>query len=267
MSDPFHAWVRDLPAAVLAADLEYTLYNAQRSLRPTDSAMEVQTFGTATAVRDRHHSAAYYNRVIGMTEATLAWLPTFEAWFAEVDRPCHVTVRLPQATPALLEGLAQRGYAPRSSDVYLARPLERPPQSASNVVRQATAADLDTVFDLWLADQPEPPPTRSVRQRRRAAHLDARFTMFLAQQDGRDVAMATTFYAGDLAWFGNANTLADSRGRGLQRHLLEHRLHHAALHGCTWAVVDTQYGSVSHRNALRAGLVMAFGAYEWGRGP
>jgi GNAT superfamily N-acetyltransferase len=59
------------------------------------------------------------------------------------------------------------------------------------------------------------------------------------------------------ALFG-ASTLPDFRDRGLQSALLHARLQLASEAGCDLAVVVTQPGSVSQRNAERAGFRVAY---------
>ena len=60
-----------------------------------------------------------------------------------------------------------------------------------------------------------------------------------------------------VALFG-AGTLAEFRGRGLQTALLRLRMQVAAQDGCEVAVIVTQGGSTSQRNAERLGFRVAY---------
>jgi predicted GNAT family acetyltransferase len=55
-----------------------------------------------------------------------------------------------------------------------------------------------------------------------------------------------------------AGTLADYRGRGLQTALLRARMQAAVEAGCDFAVVVTQGGTTSQRNAERLGFRVAY---------
>jgi GNAT superfamily N-acetyltransferase len=55
-----------------------------------------------------------------------------------------------------------------------------------------------------------------------------------------------------------AGTLADYRGRGLQAALLRARMAAAVEAGCEYAVVVTQGGTTSQRNAERLGFRVAY---------
>ena len=55
-----------------------------------------------------------------------------------------------------------------------------------------------------------------------------------------------------------AGTLAEFRGRGLQTALLRARMAAAVQAGCEYAVVVTQGGTSSQRNAERLGFRMAY---------
>jgi len=55
-----------------------------------------------------------------------------------------------------------------------------------------------------------------------------------------------------------AGTLAEYRGRGLQTALLRARMAAAAKVGCEYAVIVTQGGTTSERNAERLGFRVAY---------
>jgi GNAT superfamily N-acetyltransferase len=61
-----------------------------------------------------------------------------------------------------------------------------------------------------------------------------------------------------MAAFFGASTLPEFRNRGLQSALLQARLNLACEAGCDLAVIVTRPGSVSQRNAERAGFRLAY---------
>lgn len=77
---------------------------------------------------------------------------------------------------------------------------------------------------------------------------------FLAVQEKTPIAAAAMTTHGEVAVLGSASTLRAHRGRGAQTSLLRHRLHLAALDGCTLAVGTAVPDSVSAANLVRAGF-------------
>jgi GNAT superfamily N-acetyltransferase len=83
---------------------------------------------------------------------------------------------------------------------------------------------------------------------------------FVAEADAKLVATAAGLIIPDhkiVALFG-AGTLKPYRGRGLQTALLQTRLQVAAQAGCEYAVIVTQGGTTSMRNAERLGFTVAY---------
>ncbi|HEX7938093.1 MAG TPA: hypothetical protein VF483_03820, partial [Gemmatimonadaceae bacterium] len=69
----------------------------------------------------------------------------------------------------------------------------------------------------------------------------------------------------DIALFGGACTIPTARKKGAQTALLRARLKFAAQHGADLAMVVTQPGSASQRNALRQGFRPVYTRAKWRR--
>ena len=83
---------------------------------------------------------------------------------------------------------------------------------------------------------------------------------FVAEMEGRAVACGAGLVIPEhkvVALFG-AGTLVEFRGRGLQTALLRLRMQVAAQAGCEVAVIVTQGGGTSQRNAERLGFRVAY---------
>jgi hypothetical protein len=83
---------------------------------------------------------------------------------------------------------------------------------------------------------------------------------FVAEVEGQAVACGAGLLIPEhkvVALFG-AGTLAEFRGRGLQTSLLHLRMQVAAQAGCEIAVIVTQGGTTSQRNAERLGFRVAY---------
>ena len=83
---------------------------------------------------------------------------------------------------------------------------------------------------------------------------------FVAVVDGKPVACGTGLVISDHKVFAlcGAGTLADYRGRGFQTALLRARMAAAIEASCEYAVVVTQGGTTSQRNAERLGFRVAY---------
>jgi len=83
---------------------------------------------------------------------------------------------------------------------------------------------------------------------------------FVASIDGKLVACGTGLVIPEHRVFAlcGAGTLAEFRGRGLQTALLRARMAAAVRAGCEYAVVVTQGGTISQRNAERLGFRVAY---------
>jgi len=83
---------------------------------------------------------------------------------------------------------------------------------------------------------------------------------FVASVEGKLAACGTGLVIPEHRMFAlcGAGTLADYRGRGLQTVLLRARMAAAAGAGCEYAVVVTQGGTTSQRNAERLGFRVAY---------
>ncbi len=84
--------------------------------------------------------------------------------------------------------------------------------------------------------------------------------LFVAEVEGKPVACGAGLIIHEhkiVALFG-AGTLPDYRGRGFQTALLQARIKAATEAGCEFAVIVTQGGSTSQRNAERLGFRVAY---------
>jgi ribosomal protein S18 acetylase RimI-like enzyme len=83
---------------------------------------------------------------------------------------------------------------------------------------------------------------------------------FVASVEGKLVACGTGLVIPEHRVFAlcGAGTLAEFRGRGLQTALLRARMAAALEAGCEYAVVVTNGGTTSQRNAERQGFRVAY---------
>lgn len=247
-------------------DAAFTRYNSVRSLLNAEAALERRAFGEAVAFRDlaRPH-IHYYNRALGLGPGADA-LDEIIAWYHGAKIPCGLTTTPDRLQEPLMAALGERGFRVIASQCFFWLELDgrdQPERPEHIEIRRAGEGDIDAVFEIFLADEPEPRATAETRRKRAPAHLRDEFPIYLAMINSEPVAMATMFLHGGVAFLGNANTAIGARGRGCQRALIEHRLCEAARMGCDAAATDTGFGTTSHRNVERAGMSLLFQDLSW----
>jgi GNAT superfamily N-acetyltransferase len=175
------------------------------------------------------------------------------------------------ADPAFVQMLTARGYVLSGFENVLGHPLragharpelpgevtiEEParPQVWRNVLLDGFA-----VPDTDVALGPGDPFVRDVLERLFEDMAGARgFTRYLALVNGEVAAGGSMRTFGGIAQLSGAATLPRFRRRGLQTALLRVRLADAASAGCDIAVVTTEPGSKSQRNAQHAGFALLY---------
>ncbi len=195
-------------------------------------------------------------------------LGRIEQFFRERGAPVFHEVS-PLADPALLPLLNERGYQPVEFTSVMFRPV-RPgvglaqPRDESIRVRIVGADEQElwaqtaargwaefaelSEFMLGLAQ---------VSAKRQEA------ISFLAESDGQPVAAGALSICEGVALLAGASTVPEWRKRGAQLALLDGRLRYAAEEGCDIAMICTQPGSASQRNAERHGFRIAYTRVKW----
>ena len=176
----------------------------------------------------------------------------------------------PLAPKPLLEMLTDRGYRPiELTDVmFLPLPAIAAMPHRAISIRLAAADELDlwasvsaegwrefTEFADFLADLG------------RVSAARAGALSFLAEENGRAIAAGCMVTHEGVAQLAGASTIPEFRRRGAQRALLEARLTHASATGCDLAMIGTEPGSGSQRNAWHYGFRVAYTRIKWALDP
>lgn len=164
--------------------------------------------------------------------------------------------------------LGARGYVPLEASVVHVRPtslpIAEPAQHALTVRTIAAGEELlwsQTARDGWASEAPE---LGEFLEQLGVVIAKARgATCFIAQRDGEPVATAALNITNGVALMAGASTVPGARRQGAQRALLDARLAFAAAQGIERAMVVTQPGSASQRNALRNGFVPVYTRAKW----
>jgi ribosomal protein S18 acetylase RimI-like enzyme len=190
-------------------------------------------------------------------------LNRIEQFYREHKAPSQVDV-CPLHPPELFEMFKDRGYAFAELNNVLYRKLDPaekcpPPPDHCQIRRSypeeagVTGAIVESAFFPDGAPEPFQGLIAPLYQMEGAL-------AFVATVDGKPVACGAGLVIPDHKVFAlcGAGTLTAYRGRGFQTALFRSRMAAAAEAGCEYAVVVTQGGSASQRNAERLGFRVAY---------
>jgi hypothetical protein len=194
---------------------------------------------------------------------TAADLDHVEAFYRAHKAPSQVDL-CPLHEPAVFELFKERGYSIAELNNVLYRKLDAaenfppPPEGCElrrSLPEEADAAGAIVEHAFFPDGAPEPfqgliAPFYQMEQA----------LAFVASVDGELVACGTGLVISEHRVFAlcGAGTLSDFRGRGLQTALLRARMKSAVAAGCEYAVVVTNGGTTSQRNAERLAFRVAY---------
>lgn len=194
---------------------------------------------------------------------TLDDLNRVEQFYREHKAPAQVDL-CPLHDAAIFEMFKERGYRIAELNNVLYRKLEAeeifPPSPAGCEIRRSRPEEADASGAIVeSAFFPDGAP-EAFRGLIAPFYQMERALAFVASVKGRLVACGTGLVIPEHRVFAlcGAGTLAEFRGRGLQTALLRARMAAAVDAGCEYAVVVTQGGSASQRNAERLGFRVAY---------
>jgi ribosomal protein S18 acetylase RimI-like enzyme len=194
---------------------------------------------------------------------TAADLDRIEQFYLARQAPSLVDL-CPMHEPAVFELFKQRGYGIAELNNVLFRKLDPqekfPPPPTGCEIRPSRLEEAETAGAIVeSAFFPDGAP-EAYRGLIAPFYQMERALAFVASVEGKLVACGTGLVISQCKVFAlcGAGTLADCRGRGLQTALLRARMAAAIQAGCEYAVVVTQGGTTSQRNAERLGFRVAY---------
>lgn len=231
-------------------------------------AAEWTRIGGAYAIFDGAGSPLTQTFGLGMFEpATDVVLAQLEEFFRARHAAADHEVS-PLAGVELLQALTHRGYRPLelSSVLFLDLTATRvdPPLNPALTIRVATAADREAYARTAAAGWAAAGEVASlVAEMGRVMFAAAGYAGFLVEKDGRTIATAGLAIHDRVALLAGASTIPEARGQGAQRAVLASRLRYAVDAGCDLAMMVTEPGGASQRNAERHGFRVAYTRTKW----
>lgn len=225
-------------------------------------------FAGATAIFDGPDSPMTQSIGLGLFEpATAEVVASIEAFFAERGAITMHEVS-PFAGVATIALLVERGYTPIELSTVLVQPIPDREVGASalrvRVIDPAADGErwIDTSITGWSAD---PTIAAFIRTIAAANIKNESMTHYIVEDAGAPIATGSLGVQHGVALLAGASTIPEARGRGAQALLLAQRLADARARGCTVAMMTTEVGSTSQRNAERNGFRVAYTRTKWQR--
>jgi len=190
-------------------------------------------------------------------------LDRIEDFYRKHKAPSQVDLT-PLHGPDVFEIVKERGYAIAELNNVLYRKLDReekfPDPPAHCEIRRSPPEEADitgTIVESAFFPDGAPETFQGLIA---PLYQMENALAFVAVVDGKPVACGTGLVIPEHKVFAlcGAGTLSEFRGRGLQTALLRARMKAARDAGCEYAVVVTQGGTISQRNAERLGLRVAY---------
>jgi hypothetical protein len=258
-----HLLARRLERAEAVANARFV--EARASASPESGAAWIDVDGTY-AMYDGPRSPSTQTFGLGLFQTpSVEHLHRLESFFQDRAAPVFHEVS-PLADKSVLRILNEGGYRPLELTSVMFMPVMGVPSSPLGAVSARLISNGEE--ELWArtategwSELVEFADVMLDLMRTVAAREEA--LSFLAELEGEPIAAGSLFIHERVALFGGASTIPKWRNRGAQRALHAARLHCAATAGCDLAMVCTEPGSASHRNAERHGFRIAYTRIKW----
>lgn len=257
---------RRLERAEAQGNLEFVA--ARASLFPASGAEWTKIAG-AYAMYDGQESPVTQTFGLGLFQPiTVAELAEIELFFQQRGAPVLHEVS-PLADPSVLPLLNERGYQPLEFSSVMFRPIDAgvrftTPRNQNICVRRTAPDEADlwaqTAVNGW-SEMTELAGLLLEMFQVIARKPDS--LSFVAESAGQPIATGAMIICEGVALMAGASTIPAGRKQGAQLALLESRLRYAAEQGCDIAMMCTQPGSASQRNAERQGFRIAYTRIKW----
>jgi hypothetical protein len=246
--------------------------DARARTEPSSGACWIEVAG-AYAMYDGPSSPVTQTFGLGLFDtATPRVFEELERFFLQREAPVFHEVS-PLADLALLSTLNERGYQPVELTSVMYRPLGprgEPALRGNDRIRVRAIEKHEG--EVWARTTArgwsEFPELNDFLLKLGPVSTERRDSVsFLAELDSEPVATGVLCLGGGVALLGGACTAPEARQQGAQNALLASRLDYAIDKGCDIAMVCTQPGSASSRNAERNGFRIAYTRIKWGLVP
>lgn len=252
------------------ADADFTCCRMKqlREVPGNPYAVDQREFRGAKAFAARKLTmVTYFNKVVGLHDDSGELLDEILGFYG--SSPFQIEILPCDLTRSLAGVLSERGYCQTSFHATL---YGNPNGIISEIrlkgdVREAASPeDLRVYVDVNLSAWGVAPRFQAdVGAVMLTSYGHSAFRHYIGYTlDGTPVSVATLYVTDGVAYYGNAGTVPNFRGKGYQALLLRRVASDAREAGCDLIVGMARFGSSSYRNMERIGMRLGFTQAIWG---
>ena len=231
--------------------------------------VEVRGLSEGTAVKVRHPLLRSKNRIVGFRQDDLGLLDGLVQSYRADGLRFTLTVPPGQMTPELFQALAFAGlWTLGSGTVPAILPNSLLPISGEIAVRRSELEEKEQYLDLFqqaFDGREECSPDYRAFQWAEDSLLGG--VRYVAEIDGKLVAMASFPVVEGVGFLGTCGVLPEYRQRGVQSTLIARRIADAPALGCDLVLGGSSPGTTEYRNFERMGLRLVPTGSAWQERP
>jgi Acetyltransferase (GNAT) domain len=227
--------------------------------------VHMQRFGSATAIcaaaRPEHD---FMNSLIGLRAPDAGRIEEVTGFYRGHGVRGWTEVAPGADAEAVMDALTAAGWRQIGFHASFAGEPARVPSASEVAVREIDASRASLFGRVLAAGHEVPEGERD----QAAADMGGWATvpgwrLYLAELDGRPAAAGVLTMDAGIAYLANVSCLPEARGRGCQTALVARRMADAVDAGADLVCALAAFGSVSHRNLIRAGLSLTHTQAVW----
>ncbi|MFC4411598.1 GNAT family N-acetyltransferase [Chungangia koreensis] len=244
--------------------------NEIQKINGNSMGVEIQKFGHATAFSVKNIPGPSFNTVKGLKGTDVKQINKIIEFYRQKEIPVRFELTPAHTSSELLTSLSDAGYyhndfhstlyAPLSNDLSESHDLNE----SRITIRKLKRNEFDTYAEIYIRGFQMPAFLKSgVAQNNEILYNVKNWTFYLASYENEPAGIAALFIKDRIANLAVAATLPDFRNKGIQRALINHRIHQAKLQKCDLIVGQAKFGSISQNNMERAGMSIAYTKAIW----
>ncbi|MFE7060886.1 GNAT family N-acetyltransferase [Sutcliffiella sp. NPDC057660] len=250
-------------------DALHSRLNAIQEIKGNPMGVEMKRFGNATAFSCKNIPGPAFNTVKGLSSEDERYLEEILDFYRQKEIPVRFEVTPAHASTELFHQLHRLGFYQSDFHTTLYMPISEVSASADDSlsIRKMEKHEASTYADIYVQGFQMPAFLKDgVAQNNAVLFDDNRWTFYLASVDGEPAGIGVIFIKDRIATLAAAATLPSFRNRGIQRALIQERIHQAYREECSLVVGQATFGSVSQNNMERAGMRIGYSKAIWAKG-
>lgn len=250
-------------------DALHSRLNAIQEIEGNPMGVEMKRFGNATAFSCKNIPGPAFNTVKGLNSEDKGFLEEILDFYRQKEIPVRFEVTPAHTSTELLHQLHRLGFYQSDFHTTLYIPISEvsAPEDDSISIRKMEKHEASTYADIYVQGFQMPAFLKDgVAQNNEVLFDHDQWTFYLASVDGEPAGIGVVFINDRIATLAAAATLPSFRNRGIQRALIQERIHQAYREECSLVVGQAKFGSVSQNNMERAGMRIGYTKAIWVKG-